>query len=144
MMLVHLTLSRYINFKFTLGLRIWSKIKSSNNRWKKPNYRRFLCTKKFTLYNSLVSFSQQYQPAIFHWLLRDSKSPRVSKTLLNILAVVSNAVIWMVSFLPLISNSLSTFPWSWGQFRVHLLHSVIHWHSCSTTFSVFWQGLNIF
>ena len=34
---------------------------------------------------------------IFHWSLSDSKSPQVSRTLLSILAVLNNAVVWMVS-----------------------------------------------
>ena len=34
---------------------------------------------------------------IFHCILRDSKSPQVSRTLLSILAVLNNAIVWMVS-----------------------------------------------
>ena len=34
---------------------------------------------------------------VFHWSLSDSKSPQVSRTVLSILAVLSNAVIWIVS-----------------------------------------------
>ena len=34
---------------------------------------------------------------VFHWSLSDSKSPQVSRTRLRILAVLSNAVIWIVS-----------------------------------------------
>ena len=34
---------------------------------------------------------------VFHWSLSDSKSPQVSRTCLRILAVLSNAVIWIVS-----------------------------------------------
>ena len=34
---------------------------------------------------------------VFHWSLSDSRSPQVSRTLLSILAVLSNAVIWIVS-----------------------------------------------
>ena len=34
---------------------------------------------------------------VFHWSLSDSKSPPVSRTRLKILAVLSNAVIWIVS-----------------------------------------------
>ena len=33
---------------------------------------------------------------VFHWRLSDSKSPQVSRTLLSIVAVFSNAVVWMV------------------------------------------------
>ena len=34
---------------------------------------------------------------VFHWNLIDSKSPQVSWTLLSIVAVLNNAVVWMVS-----------------------------------------------
>ena len=34
---------------------------------------------------------------VFHWSLNDSKSPQVSRTFLSILAVLNNAVVWMVS-----------------------------------------------
>ncbi len=34
---------------------------------------------------------------VFHWSLRDSKSPQVSRTLLSILTVLNNVVVWMVS-----------------------------------------------
>ena len=37
---------------------------------------------------------------VLHWNLSDSKSPEVSRTLLSILAVLSNAVIWIVSTRP--------------------------------------------
>ena len=34
---------------------------------------------------------------VFHWSLSDSKSPQVSRTRLSILAVLSDAVVWIVS-----------------------------------------------
>ena len=37
---------------------------------------------------------------VFHWRLSDRKFPRVSRTLLSILAVFNNAVVWMVSTRP--------------------------------------------
>ena len=46
---------------------------------------------------------------VFHWSLSDSKSPRVSRTLLSILAVLINAVVWMVSSRPPTSKSSSPF-----------------------------------
>ena len=46
---------------------------------------------------------------VFHWSLSDSKSPQVSRTLLSILAVLKNAVVWMVSTRPLTSKSSSPF-----------------------------------
>ena len=45
---------------------------------------------------------------VFHWRLSDSKSPQVSRTLLSILAVFNNAVVWMVSTrLPTFKSSRS-------------------------------------
>ena len=46
---------------------------------------------------------------VFHWSLIDSKSPQISRTLLSILTVLSNAVVWMVLARPLISKSSSPF-----------------------------------
>ena len=46
---------------------------------------------------------------VFHWSLGDNKCPQVSRTLLSILAVLNNAVVWMVSTHPLISKSASHF-----------------------------------
>ena len=46
---------------------------------------------------------------VFHWSLSDRKSPQVSRTLLSILAVLNNAVIWMVSTRPPTSKSSSPF-----------------------------------
>ena len=46
---------------------------------------------------------------VFHWSLNDSKSPQVSRTLLNILAILNNAVVWMVSTRPPTSKSFSPF-----------------------------------
>ena len=42
---------------------------------------------------------------VFHWSLSDSKSPQVSRTRLSILAVLSNAVVWIVSTRPPTSKS---------------------------------------
>ena len=44
---------------------------------------------------------------VFHWSLSDRKSPQVSRTLLSILAVLNNAVLWMVSTRPPTSKSSS-------------------------------------
>ena len=46
---------------------------------------------------------------VFHWSVIDSKSPQVSRTLLSILAVLNNAVVWMVFTRPPTSNSSSPF-----------------------------------
>ena len=44
---------------------------------------------------------------VFHWSLSDSKFPQVSRTLLSILSVLNNAVVWMVSTRPPTSKSSS-------------------------------------
>ena len=41
---------------------------------------------------------------VFHWILNDMKSPHVFRTLLSILADLNNAIVWMVSTHPPISN----------------------------------------
>ena len=46
---------------------------------------------------------------VFHWSLRDSKSLQVSRTRLRILAVLSNAVVWIVSTHPPPSKSSRLF-----------------------------------
>ena len=42
---------------------------------------------------------------VLHWSLSDNKSPQVSMTRLSILAVLSNAVVWIVSTRPPTSKS---------------------------------------
>ena len=46
---------------------------------------------------------------VFHWSLINSKSSQISRTLLSILAVLKNAVVWMVSTRPPTSKSSSPF-----------------------------------
>ena len=46
---------------------------------------------------------------VYHWSLSDSKSPQVSRTFLSILAVLNNAVVWMVYTRPPTYKSSSTF-----------------------------------
>ena len=46
---------------------------------------------------------------VFHWSLSECKSPQISRTLLSILAVLNNAVVWMVSTRLPTSNSSSPF-----------------------------------
>ena len=46
---------------------------------------------------------------VFRWSLSDSKSPQVSRTRLSILAVLSNAVVWIVSTRPPTSKSSRPF-----------------------------------
>ena len=56
------------------------------------------------------SFSHQLTLMVFHWSLSDNKSPQVSRTLLSILAVLNNAVVWVISTCP--PNSKSSSPYS--------------------------------
>ena len=46
---------------------------------------------------------------VFHWILSDSRSPQYSRTLLIILIVLNNAVVWMFSSRPPTSKSSSPF-----------------------------------
>ena len=46
---------------------------------------------------------------VFHWSLSDTKSPQIFSTLLNCLADLNSAVIWIVSVRPLISNFSSLY-----------------------------------
>ena len=46
---------------------------------------------------------------VFHWSLSESKSLQVSRTFHSILAVFSNAVVWIVSTRPLTSKSSRPF-----------------------------------
>ena len=46
---------------------------------------------------------------VLQWSLSDSKSPQVSRTLLSILAVLRNAIVWTVSTRPPTSKSSSPF-----------------------------------
>ena len=44
---------------------------------------------------------------VFHWSLSDSKSPQVFMTLLSVLIILNNAVVWIVSTHPPTSKSSS-------------------------------------
>ena len=73
------TITRYGNLSM-IGWYVWI--------WKLQRY--------YYYYYSL-EFSHQRKLMVFHWRRSDSKSPQVSRTLLSILAVFNNAVVWMVS-----------------------------------------------
>ena len=45
----------------------------------------------------IIVFSHQLTLMVFDWSLSDSKSPQVSRTLLSILSVLNNVVVWVVS-----------------------------------------------
>ena len=60
-------------------------------------------------YLLLESFSHQRYLMVFHWSLTDSKSRKVPRTLLSVLAVLDNVVVWMVSTPLIISMSSCPF-----------------------------------
>ena len=73
---------------------------------------------KFTLITQFYYYYYYYYPLEFftsvladgfQWGLSDSKSPQVSRTRLSILAVLSNAFVWIVSTRPPTSKSSSPF-----------------------------------
>ena len=68
-------------------------------------YMNFFKLRNLYYYYYFVSFSCQLQSMVFHWRLIDRKYLQVTRTLLNILANLNNAVIWMVSIRPLIFKS---------------------------------------
>ena len=51
---------------------------------------------------AVVNFSYHHQLVVFPWILSDSKSPQISRTFPSIRVDLNNAVIRMVSILPLI------------------------------------------
>ena len=70
-----------------------------------------LFSSHFCIISYLAKFSHQFQLVAFfkNLSLCDSMSPYVSRTLLSILADLNYVLVCMVSILPLISNSFSTF-----------------------------------
>ena len=60
-------------------------------------------------YYLIISFSHQRLLMVFHCSLSESKPLQVSRTLLSILAVLNNAVVWMISTCPPTSKSSSPF-----------------------------------
>ena len=55
-----------------------------------------------------MSFSLQHELMVFYWSLGDDKCSQVSRTFPSILADLNNAVVWIVSIRPPISNSSGT------------------------------------
>ena len=92
---------------------------------------------------------------VFHWNLRDSKSPQVSRTRLRILTVLSNSAIWIVSTRPLTSKSSRPFnnplvtvakaPITIGTIVTFMFHSLFNslvWSRYLSFFSLsFWFSL---
>ena len=65
---------------------------------------------------------------VFHWSVSDSKSPNVSKTLMNILVHLNNAVV-LVLILPQISKSYSFFTRILGSRYMHTNYHCYHSHA---------------
>ena len=91
---------------------------------------------------------------VFHWSLSDSKSPQVSRTRLRILAVLSNAVVWIVSTRPPTSMSSSPFnnplvsvpkaPITIGTIVTFMFHSFFNSLARSRYFFFFFTFLQIY
>ena len=95
------------------------RAKSSNHNWYNCHFpvpQFFQFSSKFEILiiiiiiivHSLELFTSAL-PMVFHWSLRDNKSPQFSRTLLSILVVLNNVVVWMVSTRPLTSKTSSPF-----------------------------------
>ena len=70
---------------------------------------------------------------VFQWSLNDSRSPQVSRTLLSIMAVFNNAVVWMVS-------TRSPTSKSYRPFNYHLVKSITqNWYNCHLHIPQFFQ-----
>ena len=86
---------------------------------------------------SFESFSLQHLLMVFHWSLSDSKSLQVSRTLLSILAYLSNSVIGCSSFVLLYPSPSHLVPILWWPYQVRQLPlvsqsclcSIVYYHS---------------
>ena len=86
---------------------------------------------------------------VFHWSLSNNKSPQASRTLLSILAVLNNVVVWMVSTRPPMSKSSSPFsnplvtvpnaPITIGIIVTCMLHSFFNYRARSRYLAFFSQ-----
>ena len=97
-------------------------------------------------------FLYQHEVMVFRWSMSDSKSPRVSWILLNILADLNNAVVWTVSTRPVISKSSSSCinhfvtvpraPITIGNIVIFIFHSFFNYLASSTYLSLFSHSFN--
>ena len=78
--------------------------------------------------STFACLSSQFFFVVFHWSLKDNKSPQVSMTLLSILADPNTAVVWMVSLLSLIFSSPRIFPRSFGDRSKFTNYNRYHCH----------------
>ena len=81
-----------------------------------------------------ASCSHQGKMMVFHWIMCDSKFPKVSRTLFSILAV------FIVSIRPSISSSFSFLFQFFGPFQVRQSQLVLPSPPCSKAFLVPWKG----
>ena len=95
----------------------------------------------FIIIYSFKSFSYQLTVAASQWSLSDSKSPQVSRTLLNLLADLHNAVVCMIST-SLIFKSSSLFTNPLGIVQSAQTRSCITVTLMFHSFFVLWQGLS--
>ena len=65
---------------------------------------------------------------VFHWILSDSKSPQVSRSLHTILADLKNDIVWMILASRLISNSSSNPFHSFADRSQHTNYNWSHRH----------------
>ena len=92
-----------MRFGFLAGIR-WSVCMLKSHRSLCESFYYF-----YYYYYLLIIFFTSALADVLHWSLSDSKSPQVSRTLLSILAILNNAVVWMVSTRSLTSKSSSPF-----------------------------------
>ena len=91
---------------------------------------------------------------VFHWSLSDSKSPQISRTRLRILAVLSNAVAWIVSTRPPNFKSSRPFnnpfvivlnaPFTIGTIVTFMFHSFFQFSSKVEVIILFFTFLQIY
>ena len=116
----------------THQLFAWSNLSFSHNYY----YYYYYYNYNNNYYIIFQNFSHQPQLIFFHWSLSISKSPKVSRPLLNILVVLNTAVFWMVSTRPLTSKSSRPFNNPLVIVPKHRSQWVQSSLSCSIVFSI--------
>ena len=98
----HIPLVRSVKFQFLAKFKV-----DPLSHTVVSNFILFCAYLQHSLILSLLEFFTS--ALVFHWSLRDSKSPQVSRTLRDIQAVLNNIVVWIVSIRPPTSKSSSPF-----------------------------------